>query len=200
MTADNSRGSDHSRRTMTARGGAFLAEIAGREARLWCGLVIGTRLSAMLGNAPFWKRKLLTEMSEAEWESLCDGCGRCCLHKLREEETGTLSFTNVACRLLDTTSCRCTDYAHRRRRVRDCVRLTPESLAEIDWLPPSCAYRRLAEGKDLPDWHPLLTGDPASVHRAGASVSRRVVSETEAGPLEHHIVAWPGVMPRPRRR
>ncbi|HUC18440.1 MAG TPA: YcgN family cysteine cluster protein [Acetobacteraceae bacterium] len=147
-------------------------------------------------NLPFWKRKSLNEMSGAEWESLCDGCGRCCLHKLREEETGALSFTNVACRLLDTTSCRCTDYAHRRRRVHDCVRLTPESLAEIDWLPPSCAYRRLAEGRDLPHWHPLLTGDPASVHRAGASVSRRVVSETRAGPLEHHIVAWPGMMPR----
>lgn len=154
----------------------------------------------MAGGRLFWKEKSLAEMTDAEWESLCDGCGRCCLHKLREEDTGELFFTDVACRLLDTKTCRCTDYAHRRRRVRDCVRLTPESLAGIDWLPPSCAYRRLAEGRDLPSWHPLITGDPASVHRAGASVSGRVVPETKAGPLEDHIVAWPGLMPRGRKK
>ncbi|MDA8049265.1 MAG: YcgN family cysteine cluster protein [Rhodospirillales bacterium] len=152
----------------------------------------------MTATLPFWKRKSLAEMSNAEWESLCDGCGRCCLHKLRDEETGALAFTNVACRLLDTKTCRCTDYTHRHREVPDCVRLTPEALAEIDWLPPSCAYRRLAEGRDLPPWHPLLTGDPGSVHRAGASVSERAVRETEGGALENHVVAWPGRMPRPR--
>ncbi|MGH7067702.1 MAG: YcgN family cysteine cluster protein [Acetobacteraceae bacterium] len=145
---------------------------------------------------PFWKRKTLAEMSAAEWESLCDGCGRCCLHKLRDDATGALSFTNVACRLLDPETCRCTDYAHRRRRVPDCVRLTPETLAEIDWLPPSCAYRRLAEGLDLPAWHPLITGEQEGVQRAGASVSGRVVPETEAGALEEYVVAWPGRMPR----
>lgn len=145
---------------------------------------------------PFWKRKTLAEMSAAEWESLCDGCGRCCLHKLRDDATGALSFTNVACRLLDTETCRCTDYAHRRRRVPDCVRLTPETVAEIDWLPPSCAYRRLSEGRDLPAWHPLITGEQQSVQRAGASVSGRVVSETEAGAIENYVVAWPGRMPR----
>jgi uncharacterized cysteine cluster protein YcgN (CxxCxxCC family) len=154
----------------------------------------------MAEGLPFWKAKRLDEMTDAEWESLCDGCGRCCLHKLREEETGALSFTNVACRLLDTETCRCSDYARRRRRVRDCVRLTPESLAEIDWLPPSCAYRRLAEGRALPTWHPLITGDPASVAHAGASVTGRVVPEGKAGPLEHHIAAWPGLMPRRRRK
>jgi uncharacterized cysteine cluster protein YcgN (CxxCxxCC family) len=153
----------------------------------------------MAGRRPFWREKSLAEMTDAEWESLCDGCGRCCLHKLREEDAGELFFTDVACRLLDTKTCRCTDYAHRRRRVRDCVRLTPDSLAGIDWLPPSCAYRRLAEGRDLPSWHPLITGDPASVHRAGASVSGRVVPETKAGPLEDHVVAWPGSMPPGRK-
>ncbi|MGH7121995.1 MAG: YcgN family cysteine cluster protein [Acetobacteraceae bacterium] len=144
---------------------------------------------------PFWKQKTLAEMSDQEWESLCDGCGRCCLHKLRDDR-GTLSFTSVACRLLDTGTARCTDYTHRRRRVPDCVRLTAKALKEIDWLPPSCAYRRLAEGHDLPPWHPLITGDPESVRQAGASVAGRVVSETEAGELEDHVVAWPGRMPR----
>jgi uncharacterized protein len=152
----------------------------------------------MAESLPFWRSKSLAEMTDAEWESLCDGCGRCCLHKLRDDVTGELAFTNVACRLLDTRSCRCTDYAHRRRRVHDCVRLTPEGLAEIDWLPPSCAYRCLAEGLDLPSWHPLRTGDPESVHRAGASASGRAIPEASAGPLENHVVAWPGQMPRRR--
>ncbi|HTR17459.1 MAG TPA: YcgN family cysteine cluster protein [Acetobacteraceae bacterium] len=148
---------------------------------------------------PFWKTKTLAEMSDAEWESLCDGCGRCCLHKLRDDDTGELAFTNVACRLLDTHSCRCTDYARRAKKVPDCVRLTPETLGEIDWLPPSCAYRLVAEGQDLPWWHPLVSGDPESVHRAGISVRDRVISERRAGPLEHHLAEWPGKMPRPRR-
>lgn len=148
---------------------------------------------------PFWRRKRLDQMSRAEWESLCDGCGRCCLHKLRHEESGELSFTHVACRLLDLESCRCADYANRRRRVPDCVRLTPESLREIDWLPPSCAYRRLAEGRDLAWWHPLVSGSAETVHSAGISVRGRAISEKQAGPLEHHIVEWPGRIPRVRR-
>jgi uncharacterized cysteine cluster protein YcgN (CxxCxxCC family) len=148
---------------------------------------------------PFWKTRRLADMTREEWESLCDGCGRCCLHKLRYEDTGTLSFTNVACRLLDLESCRCRDYAKRRRLVPDCVSLTPEVVAEIDWLPPSCAYRRLAEGRDLAWWHPLVSGDPDSVHRAGISAQGRAVSERQAGPLEHHIVDWPGRQPRGRR-
>ena len=152
---------------------------------------------------PFWQEKRLEQMTQAEWESLCDGCGRCCLHKLRDEDAadgqpGALSFTNVACRLLDLTTCRCTDYTHRRRRVPDCVQLTPTEVRQIDWLPPSCAYRRLAEGKDLPAWHPLVTGNPDSVHEAGISVRGRAVDERKAGPLEHHIADWPGRMPRAR--
>lgn len=141
-------------------------------------------------------------MSRTEWESLCDGCGRCCLHKIREDDTGEISFTNVSCRLLDLKSCRCSDYANRRARVPDCVQLTPESLKTVDWLPPSCAYRLLSEGKDLFAWHPLISGTPDSVRDAGISINGRALSERHAGPLEHHIVEWPGQMPKrvkPRR-
>ncbi len=154
----------------------------------------------MPARAPFWKTKRLDEMTAEEWESLCDGCGRCCLHKLRDADTDALAFTNVACRLLDHATCRCRDYARRSRRVPDCVRLTPANIGNLDWLPPSCAYRRIDEGKDLAWWHPLVSGDPESVHRAGVSVQGRVVGERAAGPFEHHIVDWPGRMPRPRRK
>ncbi len=152
---------------------------------------------------PFWKTKTLAEMSESEWESLCDGCGRCCLHKLRYEDErpdgSDLAFTNVACRLLDLTTCQCKKYATRQDYVPDCVTLTPADLTEIDWLPPSCAYRRLAEGRDLSWWHPLVSGTPDTVHQAGISVTGRVVDERYAGPLEHHIVEWPGRVPRARQ-
>lgn len=144
--------------------------------------------------APFWETTPLAAMSREQWESLCDRCGRCCLHKLREDD-GTILFTNVGCRLLDAETANCSDYARRARRVPDCVRLTPASLAEIDWLPPTCAYRLLGEGKGLPDWHPLVSGDPDSVRAAGVSVHGRVVNERKAGPLEHHIVSWPGRAP-----
>jgi len=153
-----------------------------------------------MSEPPFWKTKTLAQMDAEEWESLCDGCGRCCLHKLRDEDTDEISFTNVACRLLDLTSCQCTKYATRRRYVPDCVRLTPQAVEEIDWLPPTCAYRLVAEGRDLPVWHPLRTGDPNSVHEAGVSVRGRAISEREAGPLEHHLVDWPGRTVRKRRR
>ncbi len=146
----------------------------------------------MSASAPFWKTKQLEEMSRAEWESLCDGCGRCCLHKLRDDDTNKLSFTNVACRLLDLKSGKCGDYANRTRRVPDCVNLTAEAVRAIDWLPPSCAYRRVAEGKGLAWWHPLVSGDPDTVHEAGISVRGRAVSERRAGPFEHHVVEWPG--------
>lgn len=139
----------------------------------------------------FWRDKSLKEMTPAEWESLCDGCGRCCLHKLQFEDTGEISYTNVACRLLDLKSCRCKKYEQRQRFVPDCVALTPEAVESLTWLPSTCAYRLVAEGKDLYWWHPLMTGDPNSVHDAGISVRRRAIAERGAGDLEDHIVTWP---------
>ncbi|MCB2106285.1 MAG: YcgN family cysteine cluster protein [Rhodobacteraceae bacterium] len=140
---------------------------------------------------PFWRRKSLAEMTEAEWESLCDGCGKCCVHKVRHAN-GRVSVTEVACRLLDLESCRCGNYERRKRLVPDCVVLTPTTVAEIDWLPATCAYRLLNEGKDLPDWHPLQTGSSEKMHAARISVRGRVISERDAGPLPQHIVKWPG--------
>lgn len=127
----------------------------------------------------FWKDKTLAEMSDAEWESLCDGCALCCMHKVEEEDTGEIFYTNLACRLLDTSTCRCTDYPNRVRRVADCVDLTQDKGEAFEWLPASCAYRRVAAGKDLPAWHPLLTGDPESVHAAGISMRGSMLSERD---------------------
>ncbi|WP_448585997.1 YcgN family cysteine cluster protein [Thermaurantiacus sp.] len=136
----------------------------------------------------FWERFPLAGLTRAEWEALCDGCGRCCLHKLEDEETGELFLTNVACRLLDRASCRCTDYRQRKLRVPDCVALRPGEIADLDWLPSTCAYRRLDAGRPLPEWHHLVCGDREAVHRAGASVRGWTVSEEEAGDLEDHII------------
>lgn len=140
---------------------------------------------------PFWQTKSLTDMSKAEWESLCDGCGKCCLHKLQDADTDEIFPTNVACRLLDLGCCQCTDYPNRKVKVPDCVQLSPETAGSLPWLPPTCAYRLLAEDKPLPDWHPLVSGDPESVHTAGISVRGRAVSEKRAGPLQSHLVDWP---------
>lgn len=142
--------------------------------------------------APFWKTKSLTEMTPDEWESLCDGCAKCCLEKIQWDGTDEISFTNVACVLLDTDSCRCANYAERDTHVDNCVRLTPETIDELFWMPSTCAYRLLAEGKNLPDWHPLVTGDANSVHLAGKSVRGRAIPEADAGDLEDHIVDWAG--------
>ena len=139
---------------------------------------------------PFWRRKTLSAMTNEEWESLCDGCAKCCLHKLQYDDTGEIDYTNVACRLLDTTSCRCRKYAIRSMLVPDCVQLKPDVVGGLAWLPKTCAYRLVDEGKDLPDWHPLKTGDPQSVHKACMSVRGRVIPEQDAGPLEHHVVDW----------
>ncbi|MBI5462378.1 MAG: YcgN family cysteine cluster protein [Gammaproteobacteria bacterium] len=126
---------------------------------------------------PFWKTTPLAEMSRAQWESLCDGCGRCCLHKLEDIDTGALFFTSVVCHLFDDQSCRCTHYAERNVRVPDCLVLAPDNLAAINFLPDTCAYRLLNEGQDLPDWHPLVSGTADSVHAAGISVRDKVISE-----------------------
>lgn len=145
----------------------------------------------MVDEQPFWRRKILDEMSIDEWESLCDGCGRCCLHKLEDEDTGHVDYTNIACRLLDLGTCRCTDYPMRHALVSDCLELTPEAVRATPWLPPSCAYRMVNEGRDLAWWHPLVSGDPDTVHQAGISVRGRVVTAQRAGDEEDHIVAWP---------
>ncbi len=123
---------------------------------------------------PFWKTKPLVAMDESEWESLCDGCGKCCLAKLEDEDSGEIHWTSVACRLFDAGTCRCSDYADRLARVPDCVQLTPRNVGEIAWLPSTCAYRLLAEGKDLPSWHPLVSGRAETVHEAGISIRGRV--------------------------
>jgi len=136
----------------------------------------------------FWQNKSLVELSSQEWESLCDGCGKCCLHKLEDEDSGELHYTNVACALLDPFTCRCRDYANRFRKVPDCVQLRPENIRDFGWLPQTCAYRLLAEGKDLPLWHPLRSGDPDCVHRAGVSIRGWTVSEQNVADLEQHII------------
>ncbi len=136
---------------------------------------------------PFWREKSLKQMTAEEWESLCDGCGKCCLHKIREKD-GTLKMTNVACRLLDTRTCRCANYARRKDLVPDCVVLTSDSVAGLDWLPGTCAYRLVSEGKDLAHWHPLVSGQAKTVHTANISVRGQCISERDAGPLHHHVV------------
>jgi len=138
----------------------------------------------------FWETKALGRMSAAEWESLCDGCGRCCAIKLEDEDTGRVHYTDVGCRLLDTHTCRCGNYELRAQLVSGCVVLTPKELPKVArWLPRTCAYRLLHEGKPLHDWHPLVSGDPESVHRADISLRGRAVPEYEVpeDELEDHI-------------
>lgn len=142
---------------------------------------------------PFWETVKLADMSPAQWESLCDGCGKCCLGKVDDPAGNGLRHTAVACRLLDPDTCRCTSYEDRHRFVPDCVRITPRKLARLAWLPSTCAYRLLAEGKELPGWHPLVTDDPESVHAAGQSVRGRAISErdVDADDIAAHIADWP---------
>ena len=150
-----------------------------------------------IDSQPFWRRLSLKEMSSEQWESLCDGCGRCCLNKLEDENTGEIAWTKIRCRLLDETLCRCTDYENRSSRVSDCVRLTPSNVRTLNWLPPSCAYRRLADGHDLCWWHPLVSGDDETVHLAGISVRGKTESEQDMpiSDWEEFVVGWPAQLP-----
>lgn len=137
---------------------------------------------------PFWERKSLAELSGPEWESLCDGCGKCCLLKLEDEDTGEIAYTRLHCKLFDGESCRCSDYENRFASVPDCVKLTPDNLSTLRWMPESCAYRRVWEGKPLPDWHHLITGRRDSIHEAGQSVRGRTVSEDAV--IEEDQMDW----------
>jgi len=131
-------------------------------------------------------------MTTAQWESLCDGCGQCCLVKLEDADSGELFYTDVVCHLLDQDACRCGNYQQRCMLVPDCIKLTPDNLDDLCWMPDDCAYRRLAEGRDLAWWHPLVSGSAATVHESGASVRGKVVSESEVDPdeIENHVVDW----------
>lgn len=143
-----------------------------------------------MSDKPFWQTKQLEEMTQDEWESLCDGCGKCCLNKLEDEDSGEVIYTNVACRLLDTETCSCKDYQRRFELVADCLILSSDPDKQFSWLPSTCAYRLLAHKQELPWWHPLVSGDKDTVHLSGNSVRRRVVSETETVDLFHHLIDW----------
>jgi uncharacterized cysteine cluster protein YcgN (CxxCxxCC family) len=148
----------------------------------------------------FWRSKTLREMTREEWESLCDGCAQCCRLKLEDIDSGDIGVTDVVCELLDRRSCRCTHYAERHARVLDCIEIDADSVTTLRWLPETCAYRLVAEGRDLPEWHHLVCGDRDEVHRAGRSVRGQVQSEryVPAGDLESRIVRW--IEAAPRRR
>lgn len=153
--------------------------------------------------APFWRVKTLDQMNADEWESLCDGCGRCCLFKLEDEDSGRVHYTDIGCTLLDGQSCRCRSYPTRKAIVPDCLRLTPEAVRSIGWLPDTCAYRLLDEGKDLRWWHPLVSGDPGTVHEAGVSIRGRLAGPEEAfdgDDMLDRIVTWPERDPERRDR
>lgn len=140
--------------------------------------------------AGFWKNKTLAELNPEEWEALCDGCGWCCLYKLQDDEDSAIYYTNVTCHLLNLKSLRCTDYPNRHTRVPTCIKITPENIPTLDWLPDTCAYRRISDGCDLPEWHPLVTGDRLSVLRAGASIQGWSISEhgVDLDNLEDYLI------------
>jgi uncharacterized cysteine cluster protein YcgN (CxxCxxCC family) len=141
------------------------------------------------GKQPFWENKKLHELNRSEWEALCDGCAQCCVHKLEDEDTGEIHYTCVACRMLDINTCRCTDYPNRHETVPDCAGLSPDQPEPFQWMPETCAYRLLHEDKPLPAWHPLITGNPATVHDHGASARKKLIPEFLAdSALEKYIV------------
>ena len=146
----------------------------------------------MVRVSEWWHEKSLEELNPTEWEALCDGCAKCCLHKLEDEDSGEVYYTQVRCRLLNENTCRCTDYANRLRRVSNCLDLVAASRKDFDWLPSTCAYRLRANKQPLPPWHPLVSGTRDSVHQAGASVRGRTISEEYVHPdgYDEHIVHW----------
>jgi len=147
-------------------------------------------MNESMNDTPFWQRKTLDEMTREEWESLCDGCARCCIVKFEDEDTKEILYTDVVCRLLDIERCRCTAYGDRSRLVPTCLVLTPDLVRSLKWMPETCAYRLIAEGKPLAWWHPLVSGDPNTVHQAGISVRGKVISEKGMTDeeLEEHII------------
>ena len=155
---------------------------------------------------PFWKTKTLDEMNNQEWESLCDGCGQCCLHKLKDIDSNQTALTNVSCKYLDLNTCQCTDYKNRSTNVPDCVELTAQNAGELEWMPQTCAYRLLAEGKSLYWWHPLISGNNNTVKEAGISIENKAISEEFIEDLEDHIVNWlnnknsPGAPPLKKKK
>ncbi|APG61597.1 hypothetical protein LPB140_00645 [Sphingorhabdus lutea] len=144
----------------------------------------------MKSQRKFWELPL-EKLDRAEWEALCDGCGKCCLHKVEDDDTGDIYHTNIACKLLDLESARCSDYRHRKIFVPDCLRLSRSRIREYSWLPPTCSYVLRADDQPLPEWHYLISGDTQSIYNAGQSVRGRVISENDAGPIERHILKEP---------
>ena len=140
--------------------------------------------------SPFWEQKSLSQMTEREWESLCDGCALCCLIKLEDADTHKIAYTDIACKLLDSGTCRCTDYKNRQHTVPDCITLSTKNVKSLDWMPATCAYRLIAEEKKLAWWHPLVSGDPNTVHQAGISVRGRVIPEQRGDDPEDRIINW----------
>lgn len=140
----------------------------------------------------FWEHYSLAELSPAEWEALCDGCGLCCLVKLEDEDGGEVVYTKVACKMLNTKTAQCSDYPNRKQHVPDCLQLNAENIAQLHWLPPSCAYKRLHLGQKLPRWHPLITGTPKTVREARKSAAGRCISELDidADDIEEYVVRW----------
>ena len=155
-----------------------------------------------MASKPFWETKSLRQMTVAEWDSLCDGCGLCCLIRFEDEDSGEIIPTRVACKMFDAATCRCTDYANRADHVPDCIQLTPAKVQKMNWLPATCGYRLVAQGKDLYWWHPLKSGSSQTVHQAGISAAGRVISEKDAGELEDHVVYWLDDKgpPKPKKR
>ncbi|PCJ48124.1 MAG: hypothetical protein COA74_09650 [Gammaproteobacteria bacterium] len=138
----------------------------------------------------FWKTKSLQEMTSSEWESICDGCAKCCIFKFEEDDTGHILQTDVVCKLLDLDTCHCTKYEQRKTLVPDCITITPDNILQLKWMPASCSYRLLAQGDDLPAWHSLVTGNPKSMQLANKTVQGRVVSEIEVDDIEDRIIGW----------